>query len=584
MICVLHGQNRPYCIYQWNTSHSRSKTNVFTMANQVHATVTNNNGNLTSYNMSDRITTNTSLGLIFTDNHTSLDWRNLDWLKYTRYSISMCEAALSLFLNGAVIASFVKFPSMRGSTNWLICNKCIADFIFSLLEIFHIVDFEWLNDSTSQLGLCVGPMTVTAVVLCVHILTWCLLAIDRLIAVYRPLVYRRRATLKFMVNVTVVIWIYCCLITVIPSLMDTLLDPQVDPTSCSNRADVVVKHTFVPYFFIQYALILVVIGSFDICTVVLLRKATSDVRARNDHANSSVKQVVLKRERKLTNATLVATFIVVILYLPAILSKLVAKFHTSIVFIMVSQYLHLLYSVTTWMTPLMFIVKIPEYKRAFRMLMPCCGYELAHNARSISRTSMTSALEYTVRPSGRMSTTSELTYNVRRSPRISTASELAYNARSNGRMSTSSEPAYNPRSNARLSTTSELSYNVRRSPRISTASELARSNGRMSTTSELSYNVRQSPRMSTASELARSNGRMSTTSELSYNVSRSPRISIASELAYNGRSNGRMSTSSELDYNPRSNDRISTTSELTSNARPNGRISTTCMECTESDI
>ncbi|XP_066506395.1 trace amine-associated receptor 6-like [Hoplias malabaricus] len=178
------------------------------------------------------------------------------------FIIILCISVCTVFLNLLVIISISHFKQLHTPTNLLILSLAVADLLVGLIvmpvNIMQLMDSCWY---LGKIACSVIPL-ISFLAMLASVYSLVLIAVDRYIAVFDPLLYHTRVTVSKMSICVILSWSFCLLYNSMILYFNDSLTPAQLYTSCYGECILIVKHScivvdFVVSFITPCCLILV---------------------------------------------------------------------------------------------------------------------------------------------------------------------------------------------------------------------------------------------------------------------------------------------------------------------------------------
>ena len=303
---------------------------------------------------------------------------------------------VSLIGNSLVIYVIAKHHSMRTSTNCLIMNLACCDFLISLLQTPHFI--KQLYIGKAWFGGTVGTVLCKALAFGGSVLFNCsvyglvAIAIDRFLAVTRPLTYITSSKLALKIGI-VVLWLISALLSIRLAMTSRIHYSEDRSPNCMYSAQSAKEvYTSASSF----------IGSFFVITVLYsiiayrlwMRKIPGE-NSNNQHA------MAIRTARRVTVLMISVVLLFVVSWAPAFITLSLALFHPSSVDIFI-QY-PFLFAFTHWLiltssacNPCLYFIFIESFRQQMKAaigrccspkVMPSCiGPKRQLETREVTRT------------------------------------------------------------------------------------------------------------------------------------------------------------------------------------------------------
>ncbi|XP_068732934.1 QRFP-like peptide receptor [Montipora capricornis] len=287
-------------------------------------------------------------------------------LNFDFFSSSECIAWLTIFgieavaivtLNALTIIIFLKEKSLRGKRGvYLVISLAVADMLVgcSLINlIFNLgnyCNFWTINVFETYVGLQALIIYFPAV----SVTNLAVISLERMHATFRPFKHRLLKRMVFGAAVAAV-WFTVGVLTA--SVFSQLL--------------------FRISKFLQVAAFL----SFEFCCILIILVSYTSIVAKFYSTTHCQRHGAISRERKLTKTLLIVTVVSLILLLPYltnafyVLSSSESSFETTVY--QIGWHLYVMYCVScffyanSFINPLLYALKIPEFKRALLLFLRC---------------------------------------------------------------------------------------------------------------------------------------------------------------------------------------------------------------------
>ncbi|KAM9319736.1 olfactory receptor 6B9-like [Gastrophryne carolinensis] len=130
----------------------------------------------------------------------------------------------SLIANCTVIALIAFSRRLHQPMYILILNLAISDLLFDIITLPKIVSKYWFEDGWISFAGCVFQMYSTLLLGCVDIYVFLLMAIDRYIAICKPLRHSSLITNRRIISLCCFFWFFSALIALVITILDFHLE------------------------------------------------------------------------------------------------------------------------------------------------------------------------------------------------------------------------------------------------------------------------------------------------------------------------------------------------------------------------
>lgn len=267
-------------------------------------------------------------------------------------------AFLAVFGNGLVVASFIRHSRLRTITNYFVVSLAVADILVGIVSIpiwismlLYSVGGQTLTNVFYVLDIFAGTCSI------LHLVT---ISLERFFAVVYPI--RRRNTSPK------VYYIFLAAVWVIPAAASVSALELKEINQKANMA-----FLFIGFFVIPLLVILFTYAG-------IWRTARNRIQPARDNSRS------MKRDMRIAVTIALVIGFFVIAWLPFFTVQLLLVFCErckpriySTDLLLFVKYMH--YS-NSAVNPIVYAVKIPEFRRAFKQILCCCKNR--SNSRSVA--------------------------------------------------------------------------------------------------------------------------------------------------------------------------------------------------------
>ncbi|XP_006815225.1 adenosine receptor A1-like [Saccoglossus kowalevskii] len=202
--------------------------------------------------------------------------------------ISSIMCVFGSFINFFVILAFLRCRRLRSATNWFVFSLSMSDFTCSAIITPSGAVYYFVPGLADNTFFCVFFNGLRLVILyCTELLSLLLIAIDRFIAVTRPLKYRQIMTRERAKTMVALVWVFSYVFGYVPAVVDTGLNSWIDLCDGYFKYSTIFSLIFVYGLFTFSFLAILVIYA-----IVFVRARTQLKRKIGDMSNGELKKKV----------------------------------------------------------------------------------------------------------------------------------------------------------------------------------------------------------------------------------------------------------------------------------------------------
>ena len=151
-------------------------------------------------------------------------------LTATLYGASMSVLSLiTLFGNGLVVLSFIKFKRLRTIPNYFIISLATADLLVPLLREAYVIVASFMRGWPFGEAWCKGSATCSYILCACSIAHLTCISLERMLCIKYPFYYNTHITSNKAIVIILILWLLSCVIGLFPQfgLGDILYNPQL---------------------------------------------------------------------------------------------------------------------------------------------------------------------------------------------------------------------------------------------------------------------------------------------------------------------------------------------------------------------
>lgn len=279
---------------------------------------------------------------------------------------------IGLVGNSFVITIVAMINSMKTTTNYLLVNVAIADFLTLLFSAIHMILFRTVFFGNSFLCKIIAPNTVSNVALLATSFTLTVLAIERYNALVKPMLISRRLTQENVIYVIMVIWVISIAMN-LPFLIHMDYDPVIQ--NCSpgahhkvlliSNGGIVFAMMIIPFVIIALSYSQIISGLYFRNTIFSSNQAVNPGLSRDD----------LVAKRKLVKLLVTITIVFFIAFVPYGVLQILrygltaASQHMNITIIQnLSEVMVYLIPIHSSINPFLYALQSNNYRQGFKFL------------------------------------------------------------------------------------------------------------------------------------------------------------------------------------------------------------------------
>lgn len=220
---------------------------------------------------------------------------------------------IGLVGNSFVIAIVAMINSMKTTTNYLLVNVAIADFLTLLFSAIHMILFRTVFFDNSFLCKIIAPNTVSNIALLATSFTLTVLSVERYNALIKPMLISRRLTKENVIYVIMVIWVISIIVN-LPFFIYVDYDPAYQMCSHGehekvlliSNGGIVFAMMIIPFVIIAFSYSQIISGLYFRNTIFSSNQAANPGQSRED----------LIAKRKLVKLLVTITVVFFIAFVP----------------------------------------------------------------------------------------------------------------------------------------------------------------------------------------------------------------------------------------------------------------------------
>ncbi|KAK7103312.1 beta-2 adrenergic receptor-like [Littorina saxatilis] len=277
--------------------------------------------------------------------------------------------------NLLVIVSVLRFKRLQLPTNYFIVSLAAVDIFVALITPFVIV-VEVLSSQVNDQLLCLAPNRILMTACGVSVLTLAAIAYDRHTALVSPLKYVSVMTIRKIVTLVTLTWVYSAVIVWAPLPLGwfSAVGEDTDAAGTPHRCSFKLLHDSAHILFLAAivgpACVVITVCYFRIYTVA--RHHARAIAAVENSVQQNLRMRFMMKDTKYskTLALVIGVFLALWTpYLACLMAQVVAEVHVSP---WVWNYLTLLAVLNSGLNPWIYAFKNNEFRAAFRKIFKGC--------------------------------------------------------------------------------------------------------------------------------------------------------------------------------------------------------------------